>query len=319
MNNIIPEFSIVIPVYNEQENIPELYKRLTEVMDKLCASRKLSADYYEIIMVDDGSTDDSWNIIKNLHHNDRRVKGINFSRNFGHHIAITAGLDYVKGRTVILMDGDLQDPPEEIPKLYERFQEGFDLVYGIRQKRNDSLFKILTSKLFWWILRKFSGVEMPKDQTMLRILSKRLVESVRQMRESARFVHGIMAWVGFNSTNVEIRHNPRNKGKSKYNLPKMFKLAFHAVTSFSAIPLKLASYLGFMSSFLSFMIGLYFLYKKLFLNIPVPGYASIIVSVFFVGGIQLLVLGIMGEYIGRTYHEVQHRPLYIIKESFFEE
>jgi len=319
MNNIIPEFSIVIPVYNEQENIPELYKRLTEVMDKLCASRKLSVDYYEIIMVDDGSTDDSWKIIKNLHRNDRRVKGINFSRNFGHHIAITAGLDYVKGKTVILMDGDLQDPPEEIPNLYERFQEGFDLVYGIRQKRNDSLFKILTSKLFWWILRKFSGVEMPKDQTMLRILSKRLVESVKQMRESARFVHGIMAWVGFNSTNVEIRHNPRNKGKSKYNLPKMFKLAFHAVTSFSVIPLKLASYLGFMSSFLSFMIGLYFLYKKLFLNIPVPGYASIIVSVFFVGGIQLLVLGIMGEYIGRTYHEVQHRPLYIIKESFFEE
>ncbi len=319
MDNIIPEFSIVIPVYNEQENIPELYKRLTEVMDTLCTSRELSINYYEIIMVDDGSTDGSWEIIKKLHYDDKRVKGINFSRNFGHHIAITAGLDYIKGNTVILMDGDLQDPPEEIPKLYQKFQEGYDLVYGIRQKRNDSLFKILTSKFFWWILRKFSGVEMPKDQTMLRVLSKRLVESIKQMRENARFIHGMMAWVGFNSANVEIRHNPRTKGKSKYNLPKMFKLAFHAVTSFSAIPLKLASYLGFSSSFLSFLIGLYFLYKKIFFNIPVPGYASIIVSVFFVGGIQLLVLGIMGEYIGRTYQEVQRRPLYIIKESFIEE
>ncbi len=159
---------------------------------------------------------------------------------------------------------------------------------------------------------------MPQDQTMLRILSKRLVESVKQMRENARFIHGMMAWVGFNSSNVEIKHDPRTKGKSKYNLPKMFKLAFHAVTSFSAIPLKLASYLGFLSSFLSFLTGLYFLYKKIFLNIPVPGYASIIVSVFFVGGIQLLVLGLMGEYIGRTYQEVQRRPLYIIKELFFE-
>lgn len=318
MDNIIPEFSIIIPVYNEQENIPELYQRLKDVMDTLCISNKLSIEHYEIIMVDDGSTDFSWKIIKELNANDKRIRGVSFSRNFGHHIAISAGIDHARGNAVIILDGDLQDPPEEIPKLFEKFKEGYDIVYGIRQERNDSLFKKLTSKLFWWILRKFSGVNIPEDQTMLRILSKRMVESLKQMRESARFVHGMMAWIGFNSINVEVKHNPRTKGKSKYNLPKMFKLAFHAVTSFSTVPLKLASFLGFLSAFVSFFIGLYFLYKKIFLNIPVPGYASIIVSVFFVGGVQLLVLGIMGEYIGRIYQEVQHRPLYIIKDSFFE-
>lgn len=303
---LMPEFSVVIPIYNEEENIPELYQRLTSVMERLGT--------YEIIMVDDGSTDRSWEIIKELHNKDQRVKGISFSRNFGHHIAITAGLDYAKGETIIFIDGDLQDPPEEILKLYEKFKEGFDLVYGIRKKRRDSLFKKGSSFLFWWMLNKFSNVRMPAGQTMLRMISKRLADVLRNMREFSRFIHGMMAWAGFNVATVEIEHSPRLKGKSKYNLIRLFKLAFNAITSFSTVPLRLATYLGLISSFISILAGLYFIYRKIFFNIPVLGYASIIVAIFLVGGIQLLMLGIFGEYLGRTYQEVQKRPLYIIKD-----
>ncbi len=161
------------------------------------------------------------------------MKGISFSRNFGHHIAITAGIDSARGNTVILMDGDLQDPPEEIPVLFEKFREGYDIVYGIRRHREDPLLKKMSSSVFWWILRKFSGVDIPQGQTMLRILSRRLIESMKGMREHARFIHGMMAWAGFRTATVTVRHEPRTKGKSKYNVPKMFRLAFHAVTSFS--------------------------------------------------------------------------------------
>jgi glycosyltransferase involved in cell wall biosynthesis len=300
------DFSVVIPVYNEEENILELYRRLTAQMEKLGT--------YEIIMVDDGSTDMSWGFIKELHEKDSRLKGLSFSRNFGHHIAITAGLDHAKGEKVILMDGDLQDPPEEIPKLYEKFNEGYDLIYGIREKRQDNILKKITSYLFWWILRRFSGVNIPQGQTMLRIMNRRIVGVIKEMREHARFIHGMMAWAGFKVSTLEIKHNPRIKGKSKYNLPKMFKLAFHAVTSFSTVPLRLATYLGLISSFISLFVGIYFIYRKVFYGIPVLGYASIIISLFFIGGIQLLVLGILGEYLGRTYQEVQRRPLYITRE-----
>ena len=300
------DFSVVIPVFNEEENVLELYRRLTAQMEKLGT--------YEIIMVDDGSTDRSWGLIKELHEKDSRVKGLSFSRNFGHHIAITAGLDHATGEKVILMDGDLQDPPEEIPKLYEKFNEGYDLIYGIREKRQDNILKKITSYLFWWILRRFSGVNIPQGQTMLRIMNRRIVGVIKEMREHARFIHGMMAWAGFKVSTLEIKHNPRIKGKSKYNLTKMFKLAFHAVTSFSTVPLRLATYLGIISSFISLVVGIYFIYRKVFYEIPVLGYASIIVSLFFIGGLQLLVLGILGEYLGRTYQEVQRRPLYITRE-----
>ncbi len=308
------KFSVVIPIFNEEENIPELHGQLTAVLEKLCNDEGFSENDYEIIMVDDGSDDSSWQLIKDLHEKDPRVKGLSFSRNFGHHIAITAGLDYSKGDVVILMDGDLQDPPGEIPVLFRKLKEGYDLVYGIRQHRHDPFFKKITSFLFWWILRSFSGVDIPQGQTMLRIMSRRLVDVIKEMKEHARFIHGMMAWAGFAATTVEVKHTARLKGKSKYNIPKMFRLAFHAVTSFSTVPLRLASYVGFLSSFISIIVGLYFIYMKIVHDIPVLGYASIIVSIFFVGGIQLLVFGIFGEYLGRTYQEVQRRPLYILKE-----
>lgn len=300
-----PDFSIVIPVYNEEENIEELCMRLKAVMQGL--------GDYEILMVDDGSTDGSWQLIKELHKRDPAVRGLSLSRNFGHHIAVSAGLDHAKGNSVILMDADLQDPPEEIPRLVEKFREGFDIVYGIREARHDPVSKRLTSALFWFILRRF-GVPVPAGQTMLRVLSKRVVDVLRQMREYARFLHGMMAWTGFDVTTVQVSHNPRVRGRSKYNIPKLFRLAFNAITSFSTVPLRLAVYVGFTSSFLSLIVGVYYIYRKVFFGIPVLGYASIIVSIFFVGGVQLLVLGIFGEYLGRVYQETQGRPLYILKE-----
>ncbi len=309
----VPAFSVVIPICNEEENIPELWDRLAVVMEKLCAEEGAQGNY-EMVMVDDGSRDRSWELIRELHAKEPRVRGIRFSRNFGHHIALTAGLDAAQGRTVVLMDGDLQDPPEEIPKLYAKYREGFDIVYGIRKERHDPFLKKMTSRMFWWLLRRFSGVDIPKGQTMLRILSRRMVDALKEMRECARFVHGLMAWTGFRTALVEVEHSERKKGRTKYNITRLFMLAFHAITSFSTVPLRLAIYTGLFTSMVSLLIGLYFIYKRMFYDIPVLGYASIIVSIFFVGGIQLLMLGIFGEYLGRTYQEVQRRPLYIIDE-----
>jgi len=305
-----PEFSVIIPIYNEEENISELHKRLTGVMEKFGT--------YEIIIVDDGSSDRSWEMIKALHEKDPRVRGLSFSRNFGHHIAITAGLDHAEGKTIILMDGDLQDPPEEIPKLYKKFNEGYELVYGIRKQKKDSFLKRITSLAFWRFINGLSGINIPKNQTLLRIFDRKILEVLKGMRERARFIHGMMAWTGFKTATQEIEHAPRERGVSKYNAIKLFRLAFNAITSFSTFPLRLATYLGILSAGIGLSYGFYFIYKKIFLGIPVLGYASIIVAVLFIGGVQLLILGIIGEYIGRVYQEVQARPIYIIKEQIFD-
>ena len=307
--------SIVVPIYNEEENISELYRRLTAVMEKLCSNEGHSIDSYEIIMVDDGSIDHSWQLIKELHEKDPRVKGISFSRNFGHHVAITAGLDHVEGEAVVLMDGDLQDPPEEIPKLYYKFKEGYDLVYAIRTRRDDSIFKKITSWIFLRMLKKISNVDINLQSGIFRVMSKRCADNMRSLREKSRFIIGLMSWVGFPQSGVEIERHKRYAGRTKYTLFKLFRLAWHGVTSFSYIPLQLATYLGFGVAAISFLVGIYILYRKLFLGIPLLGYASIIVSLFFLGGVILFVLGVIGEYIGRIYTEVQNRPLYIKKEE----
>lgn len=298
--------SVVIPVYNEEENLPELFGRLRAVMEGLGA--------FEVVMADDGSTDGSWRVIKELHAKDSRFRGLRLSRNFGHHIALSAGLDHARGEAVVLMDADLQDLPEEIPRLLEKFREGFDIVYGIRRSRQDPPLKKLSSALFWFLLRRFTGVSIPPGQTMLRVLSRRAVDALRSMREYARFLHGMMAWTGFDATTLEVSHGARLKGKSKYDLPKLFRLAFNAITSFSIVPLRIAVYTGLLSSALSLAVGLYYIWRKLFFGIPVLGYASTITAVFFVGGVQLLMLGLFGEYLGRVYQEVQGRPLYFVKE-----
>jgi len=304
------EFSIIIPVYNEEENVSELHRRLGTVMERLGT--------YEIIFVDDGSSDKSWQIIKDLHEKDSRVKGLSFSRNFGHHIAITAGMDHAQGKAIILMDGDLQDPPEEIPKLLKKFNEGYELVYGIRKEKKDSILKRFASFVFWWFINSFSGINIPRNQTLLRIFDRKILDALNSMRERSRFIHGMIAWTGFKTAMQEVEHAPRERGKSKYNVIKLFRLAFNAITSFSTFPLRLATYIGLLSSGIGLFYSLYFIYKKLFLGIPVLGYASIIVAVLFVGGIQLLMLGIIGEYIGRVYQEGQARPIYIIKEHILD-
>lgn len=304
---VSPDFSVVIPIYHEEENIPDLYRRVSDVLGRIGT--------YELILVDDGSKDRSWSLIRDLHELDQRVKGLSFSRNFGHHIAITAGLDYAMGKTIILMDGDLQDPPEEIPKMLGKYNEGYNLVYGIRREKRDSVVKRCTSAVFWALLNKLSGVEIPRNQTLLRIFDDKVLEALKSMPERARFIHGMMAWAGFRTALQEIEHAPRQRGVSKYNVIKLFRLAFNAITSFSTLPLRLATYVGIISAGIGFIYGLYFFYKKIFLGIPVLGYASIIVSVLFVGGIQLLILGIMGEYLGRIYQEVQKRPLYILRDQ----
>jgi dolichol-phosphate mannosyltransferase len=308
-------FSIVIPIYNEEENLQELYCRLTAVLVNLCNEDGLPPLSYEIILVDDGSTDSSWQVIKSLHEKDSRLKGISFSRNFGHHIAITAGLDYASGKAVVLMDGDLQDPPEEIPKLYAKFKDGYDIVFAIREKRNDKLFKRFSSWLFVRTLKRISNVEIDLDSGIFRIMSSRSVSGMRRFTEKSRFLTGMMNWLGYSRIGVPTVRHERYAGQSKYTLFKLIRLAWHGITAFSHFPLQLSIYFGFSVSFISLMAGIYMVYKKLIYDIPLMGYTSIIVSLFFIGGIILLVLGVIGEYIGRIYEEVQNRPLYLIKEE----
>lgn len=301
------EFSVVIPIYNEEENIHQLYNRLTALMDGLKSS-------YEVILVDDGSKDNSWPLIRELHDKDNRVKGLRFSRNFGHHIAITAGIDHARGNAVILMDGDLQDQPEEIPKLLIKFNEGYDLVYGIRKNRQDHFFKRLSSAFFWKMIRLLSGYDIPENQAMLRVMSRAYVDNFKKISERNRFLGGLFAWVGFNQIGVEIKHGQRFGGRSKYNLWKMIKLTFHAITSFSYFPLQLAGLVGLLISTISFIFGTWLIIRKMFLGISVEGWASIMVTILFIGGIQLTVLGLIGEYLGRVFSEVQNRPIYLLKD-----
>ncbi|MFC1599184.1 glycosyltransferase family 2 protein [Candidatus Omnitrophota bacterium] len=299
--------SLVIPVYDEEHNIRELHGRLTKVMSGLSVP-------YQIIFIDDGSKDCSFEMLKDLHGKDRRVEVIKFSRNFGHHIAITAGLDYAQGDAVIIMDGDLQDPPEEIPKLYEKFKEGYDIVYAIRATREDPFHRKTLSLFFYKLFKTFARVDIPASSGIFMIITRRVAETLRNCREKSRFISALISWTGFSSAEVETKRRARHAGKTKYNLRKLIQLALHGVTSFSYFPLRLATYLGFFTATLSFIAGIYIIIQKLFFGFPILGYASIIVSIFFIGGIQLLILGMMGEYIGRVYTESQGRPLYILEE-----
>lgn len=331
----MPQFSIVIPIYNEEENIYELYNRLTLVMGKIHQNEKFNKNnknadnvpisfqnghsfdtYYEIILVNDGSSDRSWNIIEDLHKKDPRVKGIRFSKNFGHHIAITAGVDNSRGNFVILMDGDLQDPPEEIPKLYSKIKEGFDVVYAKREIRNDSLLKKVCSKLFHIVFHIIANVELDPNSGIFRILNRRAVSTLKRCREKSRLLVGLISWIGFSQIGIETKRDSRYAGKTKYSFFKSMELAIDGVTSFSYFPLRIATYIGFISAIISLLVATYYLVKKIFFgHLIIMGYASVIISILFIGGVQLIVIGLIGEYIGKVYKEVQNRPIYIIDES----
>lgn len=307
--------SVVVPVLNEAGNIPEMSRLLVDVLGALCQREGRPADAFEIVFVDDGSDDESWALIESRNQADKRVGGIRLSRRFGHHLAVTAGLDRARGEAVVVMDGDLQDPPEEIPKLYERYKAGFDLVYAIRHQRHDPLLKRINSQLFWRTMNFVSGLSMPPNQMMLRILSRRFVDALVQMRESARFVHGMMAWAGFRVTTVEVEHRERKAGTTKYNVMRQLSLAIYALISFSTTPLRIASVLGLITSVASMSVGIALVLAKFIYGYSVEGWASIITSMFFLAGLQMFVLGIIGEYMGKTYQEVQRRPLYFISEA----
>jgi dolichol-phosphate mannosyltransferase len=307
-------FTIVIPVYNEEDNIAELHERLTVTMDTILKEEASDSDY-EMIFVDDGSTDNSWLTIREMNAADPRIKGISFSRNFGHHKAIAAGLDYATGDFVILMDGDLQDPPEEIPKLYSRIKEDYDIVYAIRETRDDSLGKKFASKLFHRVFQTVAKVDIDPNSGIFRIINRKVVNALQKCEERSRFIIGLMGWAGFKKTGVLTKREARHSGKTKYNFVKSVILALDFITSFSYSPLRLAAYLGAIIAMISFVIGIFMLIKKIFFGIPAYGFTTIIVSVLFIGGVQLIILGILGEYIGRIFTEVQKRPVYLLRDQ----
>lgn len=302
------KISFVIPIYNEGKNIDELYRRL-----KAAAINDFKDFGHEIIFVDDGSTDETAALLDGLHGRDRSVKVIQFSRNFGHHIAITAGLDVAVGDYAVMMDGDLQDQPEEIIKLYRKMKEGHDVVYGERKNKKFGLFKKVCSGLFNFIIKKLISESIVINSTIFRIMTKQVVESLKELRERDRYIVGLIGWVGFKSAVQPVEHGERYKGKSKYNFSKQLALAFNAIFSFSNYSLKLIIKIGLAFVFISFILGVSILYRKIVYNTPVIGWSSLILSILAVGGIQIIILGVIGEYVGRNYMEEKKRPLYIVK------
>jgi polyisoprenyl-phosphate glycosyltransferase len=301
--------TIVIPVYNEAEVLPTLYDRLTRVLEGLVES-------YEIIFVNDGSQDDSALFLRDFQARDARVKFLNFSRNFGHQIAITAGLDYSSGQAVVVMDADLQDPPEVIPQLIEQWHKGYDVVFAVRAKRQgEGLFKRATAAIFYRLFRYMTATEIPLDAGDFRLMSRRAVEALQSIRERNRFIRGLAGWIGFRQTSVTYVRDVRQAGETKYPLKKMLRFALNGLMSFSLVPLQLASYLGFLISSIGFFYIVYAIGLKLFTDQVVLGWTSVMVAVLFLGGVQLVSLGIIGEYIGRIYEEVKQRPLYVVDEA----
>jgi dolichol-phosphate mannosyltransferase len=275
---------------------------------------------YEIIFINDGSTDNSLKIMKQLQTHDKRIKIIDFSRNFGHQIAITAGIDFTSGDAVITIDADLQDPPEVIPDLIKKWKEGYEVIYGIREKRKgENFFKKISTLIFYRLINKMTMINMPPDSGDFRLIDKKVVNNLKNIRENNRYVRGLTYWIGFKQIGVPYERDKRFAGKSKYPIKKLFKLAYDAIFSFSNFPLKIATYFGFIVSFLSFLYLIYALIIKLFTNSVIHGWTSLMISILFLGGVQLICLGIIGEYIARINDEVKKRPLYIIKEIIDED
>lgn len=304
-----PQYSLVLPIYNEEDTIPELVRRLGELMDKFDGEA-------EAILVDDGSSDSSYQLMIAARETDPRFKLLRLSRNFGHQIAVTAGLDVASGEAVIVMDADLQDPPEVALDLAARWREGYDVVYAVREERHgDSPFKRATAAGFYRLFKRMSDVDVPLDVGDFRLVDRRALDAFRSMRESNRYVRGMFSWIGFRQVGVPFSREERFAGETKYPLRKMVKFATDGIVSFSAYPLRLALKVGFVVSAFSFLLGIVFLVSRLAGFYSVPGLASVAVFVAFLGGIQLLLLGIMGEYIARIHDEVKGRPLYLVSET----
>lgn len=303
------KYSIIIPVYNEELVIAELYQRLKKTMSDL-------NDEYEVIFINDGSSDASYNLIKDICEKDANVKLLNFSRNFGHQIAISAGLDFSDGDAVVIMDADLQDPPELIPEMISKWKEGFDIIYARRIKRKgETLFKRITAHLFYRLLKGITNCDIPVDTGDFRLIDKKVCKSINKLHEKSRYVRGLISWLGFKFTFIDYVRDERFAGETRYPVGKMIKFALDAITSFSYKPLTIASYFGFFLSGISFLYLLFVIYEKLFTNNTVLGWTSVIAVSLLFNGIILVILGVMGEYIGRIYEEVKGRPLYVLRDQ----
>ena len=301
-------YSFVIPVHNEQETLAELRRRLVPVLDRLDGDS-------EVLLVDDGSVDRSWVLIEQLHREDGRFRGIKLSRNFGHQVAITAGMDLARGQAVVVMDADLQDPPEVVLEMAEKWRDGYEVIYGVREDRTtDTWFKRSTASMFYALLNRLADVDIPQHVGDFRMVDQRAVEAFRHMREGSRFVRGMYSWVGFRQTGVSYRREARFAGTTHYPLKKMLRLAADAIFGFSRVPLRLAMKAGALTSVVAVFAGLAAIGLKVFGGYAVPGWTSILVAVCLIGGLQLAFLGMIGQYIGRTYEESVHRPLYIVSE-----
>lgn len=305
-----PEISIVVPLYNEELVIGEMSRRLTEVM----AGTGLD---YEIVMVNDGSRDRTAELAREICAGDPRYKLVGFSRNFGHQFAITAGMDKASGAAVVVIDADLQDPPEIIPQMIARWREGYQVVYGVREKREgESWFKLTTAKLFYRVLKRLTAVEIPVDTGDFRLVDRRVLDEFNSMRERSRFVRGMVSWIGFRQCAVTYVRHQRHAGETKYPFSKMVKFAVDGLLAFSQVPLKLASGLGLAASVVSFFFMIYgVVVKYVAPETVIPGWSSTFSAILFLGGIQLICLGVLGEYIGRIYEEIKNRPLYIVAEE----
>ncbi len=302
-------YSIVAPIFNEIDNLPELYRRVKDVMETTHES-------WELILVDDGSTDGSTDKIRELAQNDSRVRPVIFARNFGHQIAITAGWDYARGDAVVIIDADLQDPPEVILELAKKWREGYEVVYAVRAERaGESWFKLWTASLFYRIVYRITDVKIPLDTGDFRLMDRKVVEVLKTMRERHRFPRGMSAWVGFKQIGVEYKRAARHAGVTKYPLNKMLRLALNAITSFSYFPLQVATYIGFISAGISILAIPIVVYVRITGSQAFFGQATTLIAVLFLGGVQLISLGILGEYIGRLYDEAKGRPLYIVREA----
>jgi dolichol-phosphate mannosyltransferase len=301
--------SVVVPVFNEEAVLPAFHQRTVAMLDALHGYR------WEIVYVDDGSSDDSFRILGELAAARQQVRVVKFSRNFGHQIAITAGIDHAAGTAVVVIDSDLQDPPEVIPEMVSKWHEGFDVVYGVRRARDgETAGKLMTAALFYRVLGAIARISIPPDAGDFRLMSRRVVDELGKMREKDRFVRGLVSWVGFRQVGVPYHRDARQAGETKYPYRKMIRFALDGIASFSTVPLRLATWLGYATSALAFLYLASVFVQKL-LGFTVQGWATIMVALLLLGGVQLICIGIMGEYIGRIFTEIKPRPMYVVEET----
>jgi dolichol-phosphate mannosyltransferase len=304
-----PTFSVVAPVFNEVGNVNEFYRRVRATMEEV-------GEEWELLLVDDGSTDGSMDKILELAEQDKHVRPVIFARNFGHQLAVTAGLDYSRGQAVVMIDSDLQDPPEVIKELIAKWREGYEVVYAVRAEREgETWFKLFTASLFYRLIYRITDVDIPMDTGDFRLVDRKVVNVLNQMRERHRFLRGLSVWVGFKQVGVEYKRAARFSGKTKYPLKKMIKFAWDAITSFSYFPLQLAMYIGFISAGISILAIPVVIILRSIESQAFFGQATTLIAVLFLGGVQLISLGILGEYIGRLFDQAKGRPLYIVREA----